>query len=409
MVVNLVPPCSVYPGSSATYADLTVQEAGQLAGQLAKCIAAGTYRPRAARHRSIPKASGRGFRTLTISTIGDRIVAKALHNALSPLCEPLFLDGSYGFRTGRGTWDMLADLELAITQEDRCVLAVDDIRAAFDRLPIVHAIDAHRRLLLEIAASDNQRREHLQPHNSPTNNTTDFSTNLSRPLDMIATVLRGYDQNRQVGIDQGSPYSPLALNVTLHYAHDLHFSRHYTTPITNPQHEHALFAPRWFRYADNLVYACRDASEGQRALEDARQLLEANQLALKGEDGVFDLLAGDSAQILGLTIRKGKRGPELGLGTSALDGLAQAFTEAHEAPDPNENARARLCGWVSAYGPAFREGGRPTDEILSLAVHHGFRELCARHQLKKWQEESWTGWQRKRRAAMRRYREKAGE
>jgi hypothetical protein len=36
-------------------------------------------------------------------------------------------------------------------------------------------------------------------------------------LDLIGVVLRGNDLNKPVGIDQGSPYSPTALNVRLHH------------------------------------------------------------------------------------------------------------------------------------------------------------------------------------------------
>jgi RNA-directed DNA polymerase len=48
----------------------------------------------------IPKPSG-GNRTLGVPTVVDRLVQQALHQVLQPLFEPVFSEGSYGFRPGR--------------------------------------------------------------------------------------------------------------------------------------------------------------------------------------------------------------------------------------------------------------------------------------------------------------------
>jgi hypothetical protein len=66
----------------------------------------------------------------------------------------------------------------------------------------------------------------------------------------IEVVLRGSDINRTVGIDQGNPYSSTALNVRLHHAIDLMQDQH---------------PPRYYRYADNVVYLCRDVSRPEEA------------------------------------------------------------------------------------------------------------------------------------------------
>src|SRR5262245_43229431 len=75
----------------------------------------------------------------------------ATFRALVPYFEPRFLDSSYGFRTGArawqapgektqhetfNTWRLLADLELAVNEERRCVLVIDDVRKAFDNVNI---------------------------------------------------------------------------------------------------------------------------------------------------------------------------------------------------------------------------------------------------------------------------------
>ena len=97
-------------------------------------------------------------------------------------------------------------------------LAVDDVRKAFDNVPIAP--------LMETFA------EHI---NDPS------------LLQLVETILRGgEDRGRAVGIPQGNPLSPLALNVMLHHAHDL------------PLEADANFPPL-FRYADNLAATCARA------------------------------------------------------------------------------------------------------------------------------------------------------
>src|SRR5262249_2266874 len=107
-------------------------------------------------------------------------------------------------------------------------------------------------------------------------------------LSLIKVVLQGSDEKKTRGIDQGSPYSPTALNVRLHHALDLgvHHGHH---PL------------RYWRYADNLIWLCRSVPEGDQALDHLRRLLEPAGFILKGEDGVTDLRQG-KAQLLGLSL-----------------------------------------------------------------------------------------------------------
>jgi hypothetical protein len=221
--------------------------------------------PHGTRKQPIAKPGKAEKRILRIPTVGDRLVAKVLQLELDPALDKVFMNGSWGFRRRRGAWKMLAAVEATMIQGDLWVLAIDDIRGAFDNVRIDDALECHERLFrteIKELIADNEQ---------------------AQLLDLVDRVLGGAAWDRQVGIDQGNPYSPTGLNVVMHIAHD----RHWTG---------SEFSTSWNRYADNLVYACRSITQGHQALNRASSLLHSHGLELKGEDGVVDLAAGNMRQ-----------------------------------------------------------------------------------------------------------------
>ncbi len=321
-----------------TDSQLGPREEAAIFRTVAKQIRKGTYEPSEARSVPVPKPSG-GFRVLSIRSLVNRTVSAALATALTPFWENVFLPSSHGFRPNRGSWSMLLHMERIVTEQERYVIAQDDICKAFDYVPIDLVMELHRRCLTD-----------------------------DRLLGLIEKVLRGNpNENRTIGIDQGSAYSPLALNVLLHYVLDLPFSENAANP---PQ----------LRYADNLVYLGRSVSEGLTAIDQTKQLLLPTGMTLKGQDGTpVDLRLGDQVRILGYRLKWEKGRLRYGLDGEAWAGLKRDLAVAHKESNPFQTAMEVVRGWIGYYGPAFESKIEEVviSRILGITAKTGFREITS--------------------------------
>ncbi len=326
----------------------------------------GTYKPHETRPVDIPKQSGNETRRLKLGVIGDRMAAKALLNALTPYWEQIFLNGSWGFRPARSCMQMLADLEATMVRTGNFVIAIDDIRNAFDNVPIEPTITAHEQLLTSTLALNGTKAD-----------------DIAKLLTLIETVLRGHNQQRTKGIEQGNPYSPTALNVLLQSIHD------------SPLHDSGTL---WYRYADNLVYLSHSEDEGQKILGSVREYLGRVNMTLKGEPGTaIDLTEGQHADILGTRVRLEEGRLEYSFGSDAWTKLDLCLAKAWETPKSQESALAGVGGWVDSYGMTFESGGDPRRQVLEHASEFGFREFNPRDLEERWRAscERWRECRRK--------------
>lgn len=158
---------------------------------LVTALAEGRYRPQAARQILLPKRSG-GMRPIAIWTVRDRVVQRALYEALLPKCERHFLPCSVGYRPGRRVEDAVKMVIKA--REAGQLWVVDaDIRECFDHI--------RTGPLLRVLAGwvPDQRLVRLTKH---------F---------LKARVYGGASDKPEIaGASQGSILSPLLCNVYLH-------------------------------------------------------------------------------------------------------------------------------------------------------------------------------------------------
>ena len=346
--------------------DLSPSEVGNYMGVLSATLLNGTYRPQKVRRVPIPKPGTTEHRILKIGVIGDRVVGKALHNAFTPFWEKYFLSCSYGFRPKQSAWRLLADLEVRMQKLNRWVLAIADVRKAFDNVPVNDVIALHHKALEGIKQKNFNNADK------------------ARTVALINKVLRGHDDKKSRGIDQGGPYSPTALNVLLHYQLDV--------PLT----ECIGTKPLWHRYADNLVYLAISVSEGQAFLGKVSQLLQPLGMTLKEDAKVVDLSTGEAAHLLGFTLRQERDQIHYGIGSATWDYLIHYLSGAHVEPNPPLTAQEVVLGWVNALGPAFEDGDAA--EVLTIAAQYGFREISLKEIRQRWKE-SWIRWQKCRQYA----------
>ena len=100
--------------------------------ELTERIRKGHYTPSPVRRAEIPKSDG-GVRKLGIPTVTDRIIQQAITQQLMPIFEPLFSDGSYGYRPGRSAKDAIQKIkEYAEKGYTRAVVL--DLSKYFDTL-----------------------------------------------------------------------------------------------------------------------------------------------------------------------------------------------------------------------------------------------------------------------------------
>lgn len=287
--------------------------------ELLEQIRQGKYKPQPVRRKEIPKADG-GTRKLGIPSVVDRIIQQAIAQQLTPIFEPLFYDGSYGYRPGRSAQQAMERVR-AYAEQGYTQAVLVDLSKYFDTL--------NHDLLM------NMVREEVHD---------------KRVIELIKKFLKsGVMENgllvkTEEGSPQGGPLSPLLANIYLN-KYDREMERR-GVPVV--------------RYADDIVVLAKSPRAAQRLLESSRKYLE-EKLKLKvnmDKSRAVSVFSIRNFKFLGFALGKGRDGVYIRVHAKSMKKAKQRLKELTSRRQGRnvrvvmKKVKEYIRGWLGYFGIA---------------------------------------------------------